>query len=222
MNFQEVETDQFYNFFLPELKKDGYDGVFSPKSRAKTMSENDRKRVDGCAIFFRAIKLVSLLFTAVYTIYIYYMFYVLVVVMTCVEALGYTAPFIIISGFWHTCIRFNNLYQLNTCLLYIHIISFGFPILETNPRPLLIGMQSRWQSHLNGLFRVINLFSPNYTCYDLISYFAIHLCFVWTELWLNPHRPLLYMLLIVIIFYRVIHLTVNNKQSLSQMYKRIN
>lgn len=58
LNFQEVETDQFYNFFLPELKKDGYDGVFSPKSRAKTMSENDRKRVDGCAIFFRAIKLV--------------------------------------------------------------------------------------------------------------------------------------------------------------------
>jgi len=55
-DFQEVETDQFYNFFLPELKKDGYDGVFSPKSRAKTMSENDRKRVDGCAIFYRAIK----------------------------------------------------------------------------------------------------------------------------------------------------------------------
>lgn len=56
ITLQEVETDQFYNFFLPELKKDGYDGVFSPKSRAKTMSENDRKRVDGCAIFFRAIK----------------------------------------------------------------------------------------------------------------------------------------------------------------------
>ena len=98
-NFQEVETDQFYNFFLPELKKDGYDGVFSPKSRAKTMSENDRKRVDGCAIFFRAIKLVYYYYSPLYTIYIYYMFYVLVVVMTCVEALGYTAPFIIISGF---------------------------------------------------------------------------------------------------------------------------
>ncbi|XP_050547544.1 CCR4-NOT transcription complex subunit 6-like, partial [Daktulosphaira vitifoliae] len=56
ITLQEVETDQFYNFFLPELKKDGYDGIFSPKSRAKTMSENDKKRVDGCAIFFRAIK----------------------------------------------------------------------------------------------------------------------------------------------------------------------
>jgi len=165
LNFQEVETDQFYNFFLPELKKDGYDGVFSPKSRAKTMSENDRKRVDGCAIFFRAIKLVYHYYSPLYNIYIYYMFYVLVVIMTCVKALGYTAPFIIISGFWHTCIRFDNLYQLNTCLLYIHI-SFGFPILETNPRPLLISIQSRRQSHLDGIIRVIgvlvNLFHSNY------------------------------------------------------------
>lgn len=54
--FQEVETDQFYNFFLPELKQDGYDGIFSPKSRAKTMSESERKYVDGCAIFFRSAK----------------------------------------------------------------------------------------------------------------------------------------------------------------------
>ena len=54
--FQEVETDQFYKFFLPELKRDGYEGIFSPKSRAKTMSENDRKHVDGCAIFYRTSK----------------------------------------------------------------------------------------------------------------------------------------------------------------------
>lgn len=53
---QEVETDQFYNYFLPELKKDGYDGIFSPKSRAKTMGESERKYVDGCAIFFRSAK----------------------------------------------------------------------------------------------------------------------------------------------------------------------
>lgn len=53
---QEVETDQFYNFFLPELKSDGYDGIFSPKSRAKTMGETERKYVDGCAIFFRSAK----------------------------------------------------------------------------------------------------------------------------------------------------------------------
>ena len=58
---QEVETDQFFNFFLPELKRDGYDGIFSPKSRARTMTEVDRKHVDGCAIFFRTSKYAKIL-----------------------------------------------------------------------------------------------------------------------------------------------------------------
>ncbi|XP_071808360.1 CCR4-NOT transcription complex subunit 6-like [Asterias amurensis] len=53
---QEVETDQFFTFFYPTLKQHGYEGVFSPKSRAKTMSEHERKYVDGCAIFFRVNK----------------------------------------------------------------------------------------------------------------------------------------------------------------------
>ena len=53
ITLQEVESDQFYNFFLYELAQCGYEGVFSPKSRAKTMNENERKRVDGCAIFFK-------------------------------------------------------------------------------------------------------------------------------------------------------------------------
>jgi CCR4-NOT transcription complex subunit 6 len=53
---QEVETEQFYNFFLPELEREGYDGIFSPKSRARTMTEADRKHVDGCAIFYRRSK----------------------------------------------------------------------------------------------------------------------------------------------------------------------
>ncbi|XP_053214681.1 CCR4-NOT transcription complex subunit 6-like-B isoform X3 [Panonychus citri] len=56
ISLQELETEQFYNYFLPELKRDGYDGIFSPKSRAKTMSENERKHVDGCAIFYRTNK----------------------------------------------------------------------------------------------------------------------------------------------------------------------
>lgn len=56
ISLQEVETDQFYKFFLPELKRDGYDGIFSPKSRAKTMAECERKFVDGCAIFYRTAK----------------------------------------------------------------------------------------------------------------------------------------------------------------------
>jgi CCR4-NOT transcription complex subunit 6 len=50
---QELETEQFYQFFLPELKQFDYDGIFSPKSRAKTMAEQDKKHVDGCAIFFK-------------------------------------------------------------------------------------------------------------------------------------------------------------------------
>ncbi|XP_023167493.1 CCR4-NOT transcription complex subunit 6-like isoform X1 [Drosophila hydei] len=56
ISLQEIETEQFYHFFLPELKNDGYEGIFSPKSRAKTMSELERKYVDGCAIFFRTSK----------------------------------------------------------------------------------------------------------------------------------------------------------------------
>lgn len=56
INLQEVETEQFYDFFLPALKAEGYDGIFSPKSRARTMKEADRKHVDGCAIFFKHSK----------------------------------------------------------------------------------------------------------------------------------------------------------------------
>lgn len=50
---QELETEQFHNYFLPELKQFDYDGIFSAKSRAKTMSEQDKKHVDGCAIMFK-------------------------------------------------------------------------------------------------------------------------------------------------------------------------
>lgn len=53
ITLQELETEQFYQFFLPELRQFDYDGIFSPKSRAKTMGENDKKHVDGCAIFFK-------------------------------------------------------------------------------------------------------------------------------------------------------------------------
>ena len=53
---QEVETEQFYSFFEPELLQHGYKGIFSPKSRARTMIESERKHVDGCAIFYKAAK----------------------------------------------------------------------------------------------------------------------------------------------------------------------
>lgn len=53
---QEVETEQYHDYFLRELQQEGYEGIFSPKSRAKTMSEFERKHVDGCAIFYRTSK----------------------------------------------------------------------------------------------------------------------------------------------------------------------
>ncbi|XP_066157181.1 CCR4-NOT transcription complex subunit 6-like [Euwallacea fornicatus] len=56
INLQEVEMEQFYNFFMPELKAHGYHGIYSPKSRAKHMGEAERKYVDGCAIFYRTSK----------------------------------------------------------------------------------------------------------------------------------------------------------------------
>ncbi|CAL8140799.1 unnamed protein product [Orchesella dallaii] len=56
ISLQELETDQFYNFFLPQLQLVGYSGIFGAKTRARTMSESKRRMVDGCAIFYRTNK----------------------------------------------------------------------------------------------------------------------------------------------------------------------
>lgn len=56
VTLQEVETEQFHAMFLPKLEENGYSGIFSPKSRAKTMCQEDRKYVDGCAIFWKRDK----------------------------------------------------------------------------------------------------------------------------------------------------------------------
>ncbi|XP_034397193.1 LOW QUALITY PROTEIN: CCR4-NOT transcription complex subunit 6-like [Cyclopterus lumpus] len=53
ISLQEVETEQYYAMFLDTLKERGYDGYFCPKSRAKLVSEQERKHVDGCAVFFK-------------------------------------------------------------------------------------------------------------------------------------------------------------------------
>lgn len=53
---QEIEIAQYEEFFLENLSEIGYDSVYWPKSRYKTMGENDRRTVDGCAIFFRSTK----------------------------------------------------------------------------------------------------------------------------------------------------------------------
>ena len=41
----------FCDLFSPWLCR--YEGIFSPKSRAKTMQEHEAKLMDGCAIFYR-------------------------------------------------------------------------------------------------------------------------------------------------------------------------
>ncbi|XP_061760917.1 CCR4-NOT transcription complex subunit 6-like isoform X2 [Nerophis ophidion] len=56
ISLQEVETEQYYSLFLGTLKERGYDGYFCPKSRAKLVSEQERKHVDGCAVFFKTEK----------------------------------------------------------------------------------------------------------------------------------------------------------------------
>ena len=38
---------------MPELAKIGYAGLFFPKTRSKTMNEEDKMFVDGCALFYR-------------------------------------------------------------------------------------------------------------------------------------------------------------------------
>ncbi|KAK6465812.1 Endonuclease/exonuclease/phosphatase [Scheffersomyces coipomensis] len=53
---QEVETKTFYDFWTPLLQERGYKGIFFNKTRSKTMSEADSKKVDGCATFYKANK----------------------------------------------------------------------------------------------------------------------------------------------------------------------
>uniref|UniRef100_A0A914ID77 poly(A)-specific ribonuclease n=1 Tax=Globodera rostochiensis TaxID=31243 RepID=A0A914ID77_GLORO len=56
ITLQEVEAEQFRLLFLSKLSEIGYEGVFHPKSRSKTMNEEERKYVDGCAIFWKKEK----------------------------------------------------------------------------------------------------------------------------------------------------------------------
>ncbi|KAF9022063.1 hypothetical protein BDZ89DRAFT_990847 [Hymenopellis radicata] len=53
---QEVDIAQYEEFFTKRLGERNYEGVFWPKSRAKTMLESDRRLVDGCATFYNATR----------------------------------------------------------------------------------------------------------------------------------------------------------------------
>ncbi|KAI9571806.1 Endonuclease/exonuclease/phosphatase [Boletus coccyginus] len=53
---QEVDTTQYEEYFIKHLQGQEYEGVYYPKSRYKTMSDADRRQVDGCATFYKANK----------------------------------------------------------------------------------------------------------------------------------------------------------------------
>ncbi|KAI9490143.1 Endonuclease/exonuclease/phosphatase [Zychaea mexicana] len=54
---QELAYNQYEEYFRHEFReRAGYDSVFYPKSRAKTMSDKERGEVDGCATFFKSSK----------------------------------------------------------------------------------------------------------------------------------------------------------------------
>ncbi|KAF9227045.1 hypothetical protein BS17DRAFT_694866 [Gyrodon lividus] len=53
---QEVDTAQYEDYFVKHLQGQDYEGVYYPKSRYKTMSDADRRQVDGCATFYKADK----------------------------------------------------------------------------------------------------------------------------------------------------------------------
>lgn len=50
---QEVETRTYEEHWVPLMLSHGYKGSFHVKTRAKTMSEKNAKKVDGCAIFYQ-------------------------------------------------------------------------------------------------------------------------------------------------------------------------
>lgn len=50
---QEVDVQQYEEYFLEHLSGQGYDGVYYPKSRARTMVGEEKRHVDGCATFFK-------------------------------------------------------------------------------------------------------------------------------------------------------------------------
>ncbi|CAO3654610.1 unnamed protein product [Mucor fragilis] len=54
---QEMEMGQYEDYFVDHFRKMGdYASLFHPKTRAKTMSEKERRLVDGCAIFYKTTR----------------------------------------------------------------------------------------------------------------------------------------------------------------------
>ncbi len=50
---QEVDGEQYAEYFYPQLKQHGYDGCHYSRTRSRTMSPEEAKMVDGCATFWK-------------------------------------------------------------------------------------------------------------------------------------------------------------------------
>jgi len=78
--------DQYDEFFKGQLSQLGeYDGVFFPKSRARTMREEDRRTVDGCATFFKTNKYLTFFsfFSLSLPLFLYTLIFNLTFVIIC-------------------------------------------------------------------------------------------------------------------------------------------
>lgn len=60
MCLQEMDLENFNEFFRPNLGSHDYRGIFNPKGRAATMGEKERNSVDGCAVFWKNSKYIML------------------------------------------------------------------------------------------------------------------------------------------------------------------
>lgn len=60
ISLQEIDMENYNEYFRPNLASEDYKGLFWPKSRANTMGEKESNRVDGCAIFYKNSKYILL------------------------------------------------------------------------------------------------------------------------------------------------------------------
>ena len=57
---QELDMESYNELFRKQLVHNDYQGVFWPKTRAKTMAEKEARLVDGCATFYKKSKYILL------------------------------------------------------------------------------------------------------------------------------------------------------------------
>lgn len=56
LTLQEVDVENYSDFFAPNLASHDYKGAFQAKGRTRNMTDKEMKNVDGCATFWKASK----------------------------------------------------------------------------------------------------------------------------------------------------------------------